>query len=161
MSAGRPDTWPRYPLCLSRGEVDANDLQRYHEDLETRAADLFAADETICHVELREHAPDGAQLPIEAAGRPVLGSGTTRRGSGQGRDASPGREGRLSAPVSVSTAESLRSALDVREPAAHVPDRLVWLTLEPGRAVARHHEDLVSKPTRSPAFGLEPPRPDL
>jgi hypothetical protein len=98
-----------YPLCLPRSGVDAHDLHRYQNDLDSRAADLFAAEETICNVELCEYTPGGSSRPGEITIVPVQAS-SPQPSSG------PSDDGKLSAPFSVSTAKILRSILEVAGP---------------------------------------------
>lgn len=106
-----------YPLCLPRSGVDADDLHRYRHDLDSRATDLFAADETICNVELREYTPGGPSRPNGTATVQAVGDVRRARSSSSPQsNARPSDNGKLSAPFSVSTAKILRPILEREMP---------------------------------------------
>ena len=106
-----------YPLCLPRSGVDADDLHRYRHDFDSRATDLFAADETICNVELREYTPGGPSRPNGTATVQAVGDVRRARSSSSPQsNARPSDNGKLSAPFSVSTAKILRPILEVVAP---------------------------------------------
>lgn len=144
MLTAAPEAWPTYPLCLPRGDVDANDLAQYHADLNARAPYLFAADEANCHVELCTYTAGRPPPPNDTAGAEAAGVGA---GGGNTFNQAPGAwtsKGKFSAPVCVYTAEGLRSVLAVRKARA-ARSRWLWLTLQPDKTTARSDAGFVSK----------------
>jgi hypothetical protein len=102
------ETQCMYPLCLPRSGVEADDLHRYHRDLNSRTNDLFIADEKLCHVELREYIHRGLS--------PTNGTGTaSTTGEGSPVQQSKGRtsEVNLCTPSLVTSMKILRSIVKV------------------------------------------------
>lgn len=115
------------PLGLPRGEIDANDFHGYSSELNSQAADLFTDGEAHCHVELRQYAPkasDELGPLVQRAGNHGF-SVNSRHNHGAETD----EDMRMSKPLSISTARSLQSALEVRYSLSLVPFSMLQLNI--------------------------------
>jgi hypothetical protein len=100
------NTYDAYPLCSRRDNLDSHDLKAYHSELESRAPELFVANELSCSIELREYVKTVQNLPhSQTSISPGQSNGVESHESYDG--------GVLSSPRTITTSESLRAALDV------------------------------------------------
>lgn len=100
------DTYDAYPLCSPREDLDSHNLTTYHSELESRAPELFVANELSCNIGLREYVKTVQNLPH--------GQASTSPGQGNGVEGHESYDGGvLSGPRTITTSESLRAALVV------------------------------------------------
>ncbi|KAK3374188.1 hypothetical protein B0T24DRAFT_625880 [Lasiosphaeria ovina] len=106
-----------YPLDLPRGQIDPDDLHWYSEELNHRAPQLFAENETICQVDLHQHSPSRPKATPTPGDPKEPATASQELSGGPCQKPRPGsdEEVKLSKQTSLSTAESLRSTLEAEQ----------------------------------------------
>lgn len=128
-----------YPLCLPRSKVDVDDLHRYHEELNSRAPNLFTKDAGTNEVAFRQYTPGRSTCPSDSCSDLVVQVNPKNSRQYNPRSCV---EGQWSRPITLSTLENISSVLRVSIFESSKHSLMLTFTLE--CADHRDHKNVVS-----------------